>query len=193
MKKCAIMLVLAALLFAVSASAQPRYDTFFVTVGAGNVLQGGGTGFNDGMWYVYPSMWINQWFYDHPFDPLRGKIIHVEFDWTALDPLCPTNMTVAINWSTGAWSALGYGTSQPPLPGVDEGLYIGRETVLYRCGNFPQTQHFSMDYTILSYNPEWVSIDVMGCNFVITNGSIIHDCVLGVEKSSWGSIKASYK
>ena len=101
------------------------------------------------MWYVYPSMWINQWFYDHPFDPLRGKIIHVEFDWTALDPLCPTNMTVAINWSTGAWSALGYGTSQPPLPGVDEGLYIGRETVLYQCGNFPQTQHFSMDYTIL--------------------------------------------
>ena len=71
--------------------------------------------------------------------------------------------------------------------GVDEGLYIGRETVLYQCGNFPQTQHFSMDYTISCYNPEWVSIDVMGCNFVITNGSIIHDCVLGTEKASWGS------
>lgn len=193
MKKCVIMLVLAMLLFAVSASAQARYDTFFATVGAGNVLQGGGTGFNDGTWYVYPSMWINQWFYDHPFDPTRGKIIHLEFDWTALDPLCPTNMTVAINWSTGAWSALGYGTTQPPLPGVDEALYIERATVLYQCGNFPLTQHFVLDYTIWPYNPEWVSIDIQGCNFVISNGSIIHDCVLGTEKSSWGAIKASFK
>ena len=65
--------------------------------------------------------------------------------------------------------------------------------MLYQCGNFPLVQHFSMDYTIYSYNPEWVSIDVMGCNFVITNGLLNHDCVLGVEKSSWGSIKASYK
>jgi hypothetical protein len=181
------------LLFAVSASAQVRTDNFYVTIGAGNVLAGGGSGFNFGEWYVYPSMWINQWFYDHEFDENRGKIIHIEFDWTALDPLCPTNMTVAINWSTPEWSALGFGTLQPPLPGVDEGLYIGRTTVLYQCGNFPQTQHFSMDYTIWPYNPEWVSVDVMGCNFVITNGSIIHDCVLGTEKTSWGSIKASYK
>jgi len=193
MKKCAIFLVLAIMMFAVSASAQPRFDNFFITVGAGNVLAGGGSGFNNGEWYVYPSMWINQWFYDHPFDASRGKIIHIEFDWAALDPICPTNLTVAINWSSPEWSALGYGDTQPPLPGVDEGLYIVRNTVLYQCGNFPATQHFSMDYTIWPYNPEWVSVDVMGCNFVISNGSIIHDCVLGTEKTSWGSIKASYK
>lgn len=193
MKKCAIMVVLAMLLFAVSASAEPRDDTFYITVGAGNVLDGGGSGFNLGEWYVYPSMWINQWFYDHPFDPNRGKIIHIEFDWTALDPLCPTNLTVAINWSTPAWSALGYGDAQPPLPDVDEEMMIERETVLYECGNFPLVQQFSMDYTIEDYNPEWVSIDVMGCNFVITNGTLFHDCVVGTEKSSWGSIKANFK
>jgi len=192
MKKCAILLVLAMLFLAVSASAQTRYDNFFVTVGAGNVLQGGGSGYNDGTWYVYPSMWINQWFYDHPFDPLRGKIIHIEFDYVALDPACPTSLTVAINWSTPEWSALG-ATTQPPLPGVDEALYIGRETVLYQCGTLPVVQHFSLDYTISSFNPEWVSVDVMGCNFVITNGSIIHDCVLGTEETSWGSLKANYK
>lgn len=193
MKKCSMLLILAMLLFAVSASAQPRNDTFYVTVGAGNVLDGGGSGFGDGEWYVYPSMWINQWFYDHPFDATRGKIIHLEFDWIALDPACPTDITVAINWSTEAWSLLGYGTTQPPLPGVDEEMYIMRSTILHECGIFPQVQHVSMDYTIWPYNPEWVSIDVRGCNFVITNGSIFHDCVLGTEQSSWGAIKANFK
>lgn len=193
MKKCAIMFFLAMLLFAASASSQVRNDNFYVTIGAGNVLSGGGSGFNDGEWYVYPSMWINQWFYDHPFDPTRGKIIHIEFDWVALDPTCPTDIEVAINWSTPEWSALGYGTTQPPLPGVDEELYIVRASILHECGVFPQVEHFSVDYTIWPYNPEWVSIDVRGCNFVITNGVIIHDCVLGTEKSSWGSIKANYK
>ena len=193
MKKCSIMLVLAMLLFAVSASAQPRLDTFFITVGAGNVIEGGGSGFNNGEWYVYPSTWINQWFYDHPFDPNRGKIIHIDFDWIALDPTCPTTITVAVNWSTPAWSALGYGSTLPPLPGVDEEMFIGRSTVLYECGTFPQMRHFSKDFTIWPYNPEWVSIDVRGCNFVITSGSIFHDCVLGTEKTSWGSIKENYR
>ncbi|MFA4948116.1 MAG: hypothetical protein WC674_06355 [Candidatus Krumholzibacteriia bacterium] len=193
MKKCFIMLVLAMLLFVVSASAQPKTDTFFITVGAGNVIEGGGSGFNNGEWYVYPSGWINEWFYDHPFDPERGKVIHIEFDWIALDPLAPTNITVAINWSTPEWSGLGYGTTQPPLPGVDELLYIVRATVLAQRGLFPVMQYFSTDFTIWPYNPEWVSIDVMGYNFVISNGSIIHDCVLGTEKSNWGSIKASFK
>ncbi len=192
MKKCAIILVLAMLAFAVSASAQVRNDSFYITVGAGNVLAGGGTGFNGGEWYVYPSMWINQWFYDHPFDAMRGKIIHIEFDWVANDPTCPVNITVALNWSTPEWSALGNGSALPPLPGVDEELYIERSDILYFCGSAPQIQHFSRDFTIYPYNPEWVSVDVRGCNFIITNGVIIHDCVLGTENTSWGEIKAKF-
>ncbi len=192
MKKCAIILVLAMLAFAVSASAQVRNDSFYITVGAGNVLAGGGSGFNGGEWFVYPSMWINQWFYDHPFDPMRGKIIHIEFDWVAYNPTCTTNITVALNWSTPEWSALGYGANQPPLPGVDEAMMIQRATIMYQCGTFPVVQHFSQDFTIWPYNPEWVSVDVMGCNFIITNGMIIHDCVLGTENSSWSDIKAKF-
>lgn len=191
MKKLAALTVLAIMLFAIPALAQPRNDNFFVTVGAGNVLQGGGSGYNDGAWYVYPSMWINQWFYDHPFDASRGKIIHVEFDWAALDPLCPTDLTVAINWSTGAWSALG--NTYPPLPGVDEAMYIERATILYECGYFTGTNHFALDFTIFPYNPEWVSIDVRGCNFVISNGIMLHDCVVGTETSSWGAIKELFR
>jgi hypothetical protein len=191
-KKTAIAL-LGLLLFAVPASAQQTVDHFFVSIGAGTVLEGGGSGFNCGEWYVYPSMWINEWFYDHPFDPSRSKIIHIEFDWVAYDPACTTDITVAVNWSTPEWSACGYGTSQPPLPGTDENLYIIRRELLNWCGTACEVRHFSTDYVIYQYNPEWVSIDVRGCNFVITGGTISHECVVGTEKTSWSGIKANFR
>lgn len=191
MKRLAIIFV-AILLAASAAFSQGLTDRFWVTIGFGQVLEGGGTGYNNGEWYIYPSMWINQWFYDHPFDPIRSKIIHVSFDWTALDPMCPTDITVALNWSTPEWSALGNGPTLPPLPGVDEELYIVRQPIMYQCGNFPDIRHFETDYIIYAYNPEWVSIDVRGCNFVITNGIIVHECTVDTEESSWGAIKANF-
>jgi len=193
MKKYAILAFIALLLFAIPVAADQIEDYFNVTVGAGTVLEGGGTGFNYGEWYVYPSMWINEWFYDHPLDLERGKIMHVEFDYVALDPLCPTDLIVALNWSTPAWSAQGYGTTQPPLPGCDEELYIVRHTMLDVCGNFPTVQQFSYDFIIYEYNPEWVSIDVRGCNFVITGGKLVHECAVGTKESSWGAIKANFR
>ena len=194
MKKSAILLFIGLLLLAAPVLSQQVTDNFYVTVGSGVVLDGGGTGYNNGAWYVYPSMWINEWFYDHPYDDTRGKLIHIEFDWTAYDPLCTTDITVAINWSTPAWSDLGYGNTLPPLPGeLPSGIeddYIVRHVVLDECAIFPEVQHFEYDYTIWSYNPEWVSVDVRGCNFVITNGVLVHECAMGTENSTWGAIKA---
>lgn len=193
MKKYAILLFVGLLLFAIPAMSQQITDSFYVTVGSGVVLEGGGSGYDGGTWYVYPSMWINQWFYDHPFDPIRGKIVHVEFDWVAYDTTCTTDITVAINWSTPTWSDLGYGETLPPLPGeLPSGIeedYIVRLTVLDECAMYPVVQHFEYDYIIWDYNPEWVSIDVRGCNFVITNGIIVHECAMSTESSSWGAIK----
>ena len=190
MKKTVIALFLGLLLLStVPASAQQIIDDFFVTVGSGIVLEGGGSGYENGTWYVYPSNWINEWFYDHPFDESRGKIVHIEFDWVALDSTCTTDITVAFNWSTPEWSALGHGTTLPPLPGEDEDLYIKRSVFLDECDIFPEVQHVVWDFIVWSYNPEWVSIDVMGCNFIITNGVIIHECAVGNEESSWGAIK----
>lgn len=192
MRRYAILVFVGLLLLAVPAFSQQVLDNFYVTIGAGTVVDGGGTGFNGGEWYVYPSMWINEWFYDHPYDPTRGKIIHVEFDWVAMDPLCTTDIEVAVNWSTPEWSALGFGTAQPPLPGIDESLYIVRQSMLDFCGTAAQVQHFVFDYVIWDYNPEWVSIDVRGCNFVITNGMLLHECAVGTEDSSWGAIKSLF-
>ncbi len=190
MKKFVIMLALGMLLFSVPAMSQAITDNFNVTVGAGIVVSGGGTGFDEGHWYTYPSNWINQWFYDHPLDMTRGKIVHIEFDWTAMDPQCTSDITVALNWSTPAYSNLGMGNTEPPMPGCDEASYIMRETFVDFCGVQATAQHVIWDYVITDYNPEWVSIDVMGCNFVITNGIIIHECAVGTETSSWGAIKS---
>lgn len=191
MKRIAIALsVLMVLGLASDVSAQQITDNFFVTVGSGIVLEGGGTGYNGGEWYVYPSNWINQWFYDHPFDDTRGKIIHVEFDWTAMDPTCTVDIAVAVNWSTPAYSDLGKGDTQPPLPGCDEGLYIVRETFLDVCEMVTDVRHEVFDFIIYDYNPEWVSIDVMGCNFEIMNGVIVHECAVGTESTTWGGIKS---
>lgn len=194
MKKFAIALSLLLVLGLASAvSAQQITDNFFVTVGSGTVLEGGGTGFNNGEWYVYPSMWINQWFYDHPFDPTRGKIIHIEFDWTSVDPECTVDIEVAVNWSTPAYSDLGLGDTEPPLPGCDEELYIIREPFLDVCEMVTDVRHEVFDFIIYDYNPEWVSIDVRGCNFEIMNGVIVHECAVGTESTTWGAIKSIMK
>ncbi|MCK4538958.1 MAG: hypothetical protein KAV42_09205 [Candidatus Krumholzibacteria bacterium] len=193
MKKTVIFLALGLLLFSAPATSQEIIDDFFITVGSGIVIEGGGSGYAGGEWYVYPSNWINQWFYDHPFDETRGKIIHIEFDWSAMDPLCTTDITVAVNWSTPEYSALGLGDTEPPLPGCDEELYIIRETIIDLCGVYAGTEHVIYDFTIYDYNPEWVSIDVMGCNFEIINGVIVHECAVANDAHTWGAIKALNK
>ncbi len=190
MKRTVIFFALVLFLFSAPAMSQQIIDDFFITVGSGIVIEGGGSGYAGGEWYVYPSNWINQWFYDHPFDETRGKIIHIEFDWAAMDPTCTTDITVAVNWSTPEYSALELGDSEPPLPGCDEELYIVRETFIDFCGVYAGTEHVVYDFTIYDYNPEWVSIDVMGCNFVITNGVIVHECAVANDETTWGAIKA---
>jgi hypothetical protein len=76
------------------------------------------------------------------------------------------------------------------VPGYDETKYIIRVPIIEELAYFEDWVHVEWDYTIWDYNPEWVSIDVMGCNFEIINGIIVHECAVGTESSSWGGIKA---
>jgi hypothetical protein len=159
------------------ATSNPISNAFMAEMGPGNdLLYGDGEDAYGEGWYFYPMVvpgWWNIWFYDHPFTYERYKTIHIEFD------LFPTGMPnfaeVAINWSTDQWSLdQPPNDSAPPLPGVDEHLYIGRHTVL--AGEMLEG-HFIFDYTIPDYNPEWVSVDIRGENFVIPAGIITHECV----------------
>ncbi len=200
MKKLTVIFSLLILTFMVTGTnAEPVVDNFNITVGTdGTVVTGGGTGYNEGMWYLYPeSGWINQWFYNAPYDPARGKIIHIEFDLVVNEPGVFSSACVAVNWSTPEWSDFGY--DYPPLPGEvgqDECLYIERVVLDDICPVPEVITHYVFDYIVYDYNPEWVSIDVMGENFEILNGVIEHECVdkeTGTGNETWGSVKSLYR
>ena len=159
----------------------PLHNDFWVTFDPlGNFVSGGGLDpFGQG-WYEYPSGWWNIWFYDHPFDPERKKEIHLEFDVFPLEP-GESYVEVAINWSTPEWSATG--NPDPPIPPTDEALNIGRHVVLAQAN--PEG-HYIFDYELPDFNPEWVSVDVRGFNFVIPEGGpnfIDHTCIGSLDLS----------
>jgi hypothetical protein len=138
----------------------------------GTFLGGGGGGAYGNGWYFYPmDEWWNIWFYDHPLDPERWKEGTIEFDVFKMDPGQPGYFEIAVNWSTDLWDP---GDSIPPLPPVDELLYIGRQTLF--ASEFYEG-HYVFDYVIPDYNPEWVSVDVRGYNFDIPMGIITHECI----------------
>ena len=159
-----------------------RQDDFWVELDPGGVfIAGGGSGYNDGAWYYYPNYdWWNIWFYDHPFEYERTKAISVALTIDQLDPSLPSYANIVFNWSTGDWSEQGV-PGRPPLPEdvTDPALednYIVRSIPVYAG---PVTGPISINdyfFEILQYNPEWISIDVEGWNFVIPDGIINHVC-----------------
>lgn len=150
----------------------PITDTFWAYV-SGGAVDGGGSGYNGGEWYYYPeTLWWNQWFYDGFFDPDRVKVVLIEFDLMAF---APGWVEIALNYSTDAWPA---GSTEPPLPGVDEDLFIERVTLLEGL-TFELEGHHEIPYVIRDYNPEWVSMDIRvepSAEFEIMSGQITHDC-----------------
>lgn len=154
-------------------------DNFFLTVGPDGSVQGGGSGYNGGEWYYYPdSLWYNQWFYNAPFNPDRWKEIDLLAGLEVLTPTAGSFATVTYNWSTPEWSALGL--DRPPLPtDVDpstEDLYIQRSFPYIFDGEVLTLEEIEDYFVIPDYNPEWVSIDIRGSNFMMS-GTIDHRCV----------------
>ena len=125
--------------------------------------------------------WWNQWFYNAPYDPDRWKVIDLGFDIQVLDPALDSYFEIVVNWSTGQWSDQGYAYPPlPPLTPLEEDEFIGRSdppfVELYDTLT-EDPEHWDFHYEIPDFNPEWVSIDVYGWNFELTNGYIWHECV----------------
>ncbi len=158
-------------------------DTFWVRVGSSGEATGGCTGYGDGAWYYYENMdWWNQWFYDHPLDRTRKKVIDISFTIQPLDPGQGSWAVIAYNWATPQWPD----PENPPLPPLspeDEDLYIGRH--IFYQGDLAQWPELVVDhFEIEAYNPEWISIDITGFNFEIVDdadglgiGIIDHACI----------------
>ncbi|MCP4703884.1 MAG: hypothetical protein GY865_04680 [candidate division Zixibacteria bacterium] len=145
--------------------AVPIINNFTAQNNPSTGFTGTGDGAFEDMWFEYPSGWWNVWFYDHPLDLDRKKDFHVIVDVQPLDPTVPLDITFAINWSTDQWGD----PTSPPLPGTDEDLYIHREIFPVDIG----INDIVFEFT--TYNPEWVSIDLLGTNYRI-QGSIEHTC-----------------
>jgi hypothetical protein len=134
----------------------------------------GSTNFYGDGWYYYPSGWWNIWFYNNPFSHTNLKEILLYVDATVWG--ANPSLTFALNYTTPLWSQEGV-PGRPPLPidfpdppPVPEEQYIVRDTIDIVIGN-PTTIPIT-----IPYNPEWVSIDVIGTD-VIVEGWIEHECV----------------
>ncbi|MCP4639887.1 MAG: PEP-CTERM sorting domain-containing protein [bacterium] len=162
-------------------------DTFSVVVdGEGNVYEGDGSGYNNGAWYYYQNTdWWNQWFYDHPFDPERFKLIDVSFDIQMADFAPFWEAEVILNWSGPCWhNPDGSPTVAPPLPPLSpewEDIWVRRSDPIFQMSQTDDLGVYHVEiigFPIWDYNPEWVSIDIRGTNFMITNGVIVHSCII---------------
>jgi hypothetical protein len=187
-------------------------DSFSGIMTGGSWATGSGSGYpypngttrpGEGTWYTYPSGWVNQWFWDGVFDDERVKEVLIDLDIFGAPPAHNSftdsagngdyfyfeSITIALNWTTPDWSALG--RDRPPLPddfannpGL-ESTYIGRMTLTpdmqYGFGFHSMADHQvgSLSWTGIlpvDYNPEWVSIDVQG-NYFRIEGTLCHSCV----------------
>ena len=155
-----------------------KTDDFWADLVNGQLNAGGGSGFDGGNWYYYELYgWYNQWWYDHPFDPDRMKMIDLVFNVTTTTPGVG-NLEIVVNWATPDWPS---GGLMPPLPGdflpSEEDIYIGRQLVYSNPGQ--NDTNVAIHFEIPDYNPEWISLDIrdtsMEGSFALA-GSIRHEC-----------------
>ena len=160
------------------------------------VVNGGGSGYTfadpdyQGQWLYYDNpgtevpWWVNQWYYDHPFDPNRKKEFKVMFMLKIFD-VEDFELKVALNWTNEEWP--GRPDGPPPFPYEEQ--FISRETIplvlLTDDDGLPfERQIVTFEYTLWDYNPEWVSIDVWGYNVSLTDGIFEHECLPVPEPAS---------
>ncbi len=181
-------IVLAVLTLAVS-SAEARTDIFFTAIGPNNeFLDGGGSGYGDGEWHFYPNTaWWSEWFYSGPYTPRLKQQLDVSLTIEPLQADQPCLVQIAYKWTTSGWSQMGM--NRPPLladviTAADEAKFTQRRMFFssrFPAGSKPITfkRHLEIPY----YNPEWVSIEVRGRNFLILDGSVDHG---GVPRDAEG-------
>ena len=201
MRKLIAFCLVAGLIVAFAvAPASGALDNFWAEMGGDSsnwnqLTGGGGSGWTNSegkQWFPYPQDtaitdpwgnvenrpgWWNQWYYNAPYDPTRWKIIDLSFKAWQLDPAFPAYGAVTINWSMPPWSP---NSEAPPLQDVlpDGTVLIGRLEYDAFAIDDGGTYYYELtDYRLpIEYNPEWVSIDIRGYNFVI-EGTLKHECV----------------
>jgi hypothetical protein len=122
----------------------------------------GGNGY-EGMWYVYPSGWINMW-WPNEFDLIRHKRVVLRF-WVDFLPDPPGPAVIAFNYSVPGWTE-----PFPPLPPLDTQIVrVALQPPITEPGYYERE-------TLIPFCPRWVSVDIMGGGYWI-QGTIEHICL----------------
>lgn len=155
-----------------------------------------------GFWYFYENAggdnsWFNIWFYNGDFIPPNQKWIHLGFWVTKFNPQEDGFLFIVVNWATPDWS---WPPMDPPVPPVppfddpeDEALFVARSTIgevdlnvpvdgyqYFDCNEFlyvnsqayPDYIWVEYRWEIDDYNPQFISVDLWGENFVIPYAAI---------------------
>ncbi|MEW5795740.1 MAG: dockerin type I repeat-containing protein [Candidatus Zixiibacteriota bacterium] len=157
----------------------PRVNDFSAVINPDGTWGGGtGTNYYGQGWYFYEATgWWNIWFYDNPFTYEHFKQGLIQCFVMPANPQLPANITIALNWSTDAWSNQDPPPDGPPLPGVDENQYIGRHVIFSGAIGLSGWELYEPFRLPVDYNPEWISVDIMGVNVMVMGGRISHECV----------------
>ncbi len=160
-----------------------RFDSFVVAIDQDGLVEySEGTGWNNSTWFVYPNFdWTNVWFYDHPMDQNRRKIISGNMVVEPRDSEQLSYVEIVWNYSTPEWPGWPE-IAQPPLPedfinNPDlEDQMIVRTDPLYSNELIISEPFFiEVPYEIMDFNPEWLSIDIRGYNYQLS-GNFEHTC-----------------
>jgi hypothetical protein len=188
-KTTAVLSLFASLIWPCMGLAQ--VDTFNATINADGVVQGGGSGYGGGQWYLYPNTkWYNQWFYDGPFNANGHKTISWSVVVAPAAAGAAGRVTIAINWTTNQWQD----TKSPPLPSQFannpnlEAQVISRTTVYDSSVSASTGVEGSLDVSD-PYCPVWVSVDIKGVNVKLTSGTINHQCTVVTPTPTEGPLK----
>jgi len=145
---------------------------------SGSMIYGDGDGSG---WEYYPTAGrYRMWFNNGEYDPDRKGYLRYEAYIHPVDPSKTSYIEIYFNWTTPEWSAVGGGT--PPYP---EDVPTMNEEFEYmsgyhmhtvdNLGNFESIEPVD-GHTIYAYNPEWISIDVIGRNVAVYRGAW-HECL----------------
>ena len=159
-----------------------RYENFLVSIdGNGMVEDYQGTGWNNSTWYVYPNFeWTNVWFYDHPIAIEREKLIDGLMIVEPRDPNMESYVEIVWNWTTPEWPGWPE-VDKPPLPedvmdpAYEESVIVRSVTLYTFSGLITEPVAIPVPWNIADYNPEWLSVDIRGNNFLL-QGDFNHIC-----------------
>ncbi|NCC73926.1 MAG: hypothetical protein EOM06_11065, partial [Sphingobacteriia bacterium] len=152
-----------------------------------------GTGYANGEWFYYPNTeWWNVWFYDHPIAPERRKIINGIIMIEPRLPDLPSYVEIVFNWSTPEWPGFPE-IDRPPLPSdvtdpqIEQMMIVRSEPLFVFQGNIFEPIQIPVPFEIMEYNPEWLSIDLRGYNFILI-ADIDHTCWIEGDCTEFGNL-----